>query len=48
MLLIGLGAAVDDQVLYRHRPRATLTAVEIDARVVNAATQFFKLPLHRG
>jgi spermidine synthase len=45
VLLIGLGAASMTKFLYRNRPRATLTAVEIDARVVDAATQFFRLPV---
>jgi spermidine synthase len=45
VLLIGLGAASLTKFLYRNRPRATLTAVEIEARVVHAATQFFKLPV---
>jgi len=44
-LLIGLGAASLTKFLYRHRPRAALTVVEIDAAVVRAAAQFFKLPV---
>src|SRR5207244_8013549 len=44
VLLIGLGAASLTKFLYRNRPRSTLTVVEIDAAVVNAAVQFFKLP----
>ena len=43
-LLIGLGAGSLTKFLYRHRPRAKLTVVEIDAAVVAAARQFFKLP----
>ncbi|MBL8502376.1 MAG: fused MFS/spermidine synthase [Rhodocyclaceae bacterium] len=43
-LLIGLGAASLTKFLYRHRPRARLTVVEIDPAVVAAARQFFKLP----
>jgi len=43
-LLIGLGAASLTKFLYRHRPRAKLTVVEIDSAVVAAAYQFFKLP----
>lgn len=43
-LLIGLGAASQTKFLYRHRPNAKLTVVEIDADVVHAARQFFKLP----
>ena len=45
VLLIGLGAASLTKFLYRNRPRASLTAVEIEARVVSAAAQFFKLPV---
>jgi spermidine synthase len=44
VLLIGLGAASLTKFLYRYRPQARLTIVEIDARVVAAARQFFKLP----
>ena len=44
VLLIGLGAASLTKFLYRHYPQARLTAVEIDAGVVAAARQFFKLP----
>jgi spermidine synthase len=44
VLLIGLGAASMTKFLYRNRPRSVLTVVEIDAAVVAAATQFFKLP----
>ncbi|MEO8304912.1 MAG: fused MFS/spermidine synthase [Betaproteobacteria bacterium] len=44
VLLIGLGAASMTKYLYRHRPRAALTVVEIDAAVVSAAAQFFRLP----
>ncbi len=44
VLLIGLGAASLPKFLYRHRPKATLTVVEIDGAVVHAATQHFKLP----
>jgi spermidine synthase len=44
VLLIGLGAASLTKFLYRHRPDAQLTVVEIDLRVVAAARQFFKLP----
>ncbi|MET0683529.1 MAG: fused MFS/spermidine synthase [Casimicrobiaceae bacterium] len=43
-LLIGLGAASLPKYLYRNRPRAALTVVEIDAAVVDAAAQYFKLP----
>jgi len=44
VLLIGLGAASLTKFLYRHRPDASLTVVEIDHRVIAAARQFFKLP----
>jgi spermidine synthase len=44
VLLIGLGAASLTKFLYRHRPGARLTVVEIDERVVFAARQHFKLP----
>jgi spermidine synthase len=44
VLLIGLGAGSLTKFLYRHRPQARLTVVEIDAAVVAAARQFFKLP----
>ncbi len=44
VLLIGLGAASLTKFLYRHRPQAKLTVVEIEPRVVAAARQFFKLP----
>jgi spermidine synthase len=45
VLLIGLGAASMTKFLYRNRPRSMLTVVEIDAAVVQAAAQFFKLPV---
>ncbi len=44
VLLIGLGAASLTKFLYRNRPRAMLTVVEIEPDVVTAAGQFFKLP----
>lgn len=43
-LLIGLGAASLTKFLYRHRPQAKLTVVEIEPAVVAAARQCFKLP----
>jgi spermidine synthase len=43
-LLIGLGAASLPKFLYRHRPQAKLTVVEIEPDVVAAARHFFKLP----
>lgn len=44
VLLIGLGAASLTKFLYRHRPQARLTVLEIDPAVVASAYQFFKLP----
>ncbi|MFZ5502847.1 MAG: fused MFS/spermidine synthase [Pseudomonadota bacterium] len=44
VLLIGLGAASLTKFLYRHYPRAHLTVVEIEPRVIAAARHFFKLP----
>ncbi|MDR2239414.1 MAG: fused MFS/spermidine synthase [Zoogloeaceae bacterium] len=44
VLLIGLGAASLVKFLYRHRPQARLTVVEIAPEVVMAARQYFKLP----
>lgn len=44
VLLIGLGAASLTKFLYRNRPLAHLTIVEIEPGVVAAARQFFKLP----
>lgn len=44
VLLVGLGAASLTKFLYRHRPQAKLTVVEINPAVVSAARQFFKLP----
>ncbi|MDZ4252510.1 MAG: fused MFS/spermidine synthase [Sulfuritalea sp.] len=44
VLQIGLGAASVTKFLYRHRPQAKLTVVEIEPRVAAAARQFFKLP----
>ena len=44
VLQIGLGTASVTRFLYRHRPNARLTVVEIDPQVVAAARQFFKLP----
>lgn len=43
-LLIGLGAASLTKFLYRHRPQAKLTVVEIEPEVIVAARQYFKLP----
>ena len=44
VLLIGLGAASLTKFLYRNYPLSKLTVVEIEADVVAAARQFFKLP----
>jgi spermidine synthase len=44
VLQIGLGAASITKFLYRYRPQAKLTVVEIEPRVEAAARQFFKLP----
>jgi len=43
-LQIGLGTASLTKFLYRHRPAAAITVVEIEPAVVAAARQFFKLP----
>lgn len=44
ILLIGLGAASLTKFLYRYRPLAHLTIVEIEPAVIAAARHFFKLP----
>lgn len=44
VLLIGLGAGSLAKFLYRHRPQAHLTAVEISPRVVDIARTQFDLP----
>jgi spermidine synthase len=44
VLSIGLGAASVPRFLYRHRPHAAQTIVEIDPAVINVAQQMFKLP----
>jgi len=44
VLQVGLGAASITKFLYRNRPQAKLTVVEISPDVVTAAWQFFKLP----
>ena len=44
VLQIGLGTASVTKFLYRHRPRARLTVVEIAEQVVMAAYQYFRLP----
>ncbi len=48
VLLIGLGAASLTKFLYRHRPEARLTVVEIDPQVIAAARQYFRLPDDRS
>lgn len=44
VLLVGLGSASITRFLYRHRPRARITVVEILPEVVAAARAYFKLP----
>ncbi|AJP48900.1 spermidine synthase [Rugosibacter aromaticivorans] len=44
VLLVGLGAGSLCKFLWRYRPEARLTVVEIEPRVEAAARQFFKLP----
>lgn len=44
VLLIGLGAGSQAKYLYKHRPAAHLTAVEIEPKVVAAAKESFCLP----
>jgi spermidine synthase len=44
VLLIGLGAASLTKFLWRYRPDAKLTVVEIDPQVEAVARQYFKLP----
>lgn len=44
VLIVGLGAGSLVKFLYRHRPQARLTVVEIDAQVVACARSQFKLP----
>jgi spermidine synthase len=43
-LVIGLGAGSLAKFLWRYRPQAKLTVVEINPAVVPAAHQYFKLP----
>lgn len=45
VLQVGLGAGSLTKFLYRHRPAAKQTIVEINARVVPVALQMFKLPV---
>lgn len=44
VLLIGLGAASLTRFLYKHRPRAAQTVVEIEPAVIGAAQHHFGLP----
>ncbi|MBU0689712.1 MAG: fused MFS/spermidine synthase [Gammaproteobacteria bacterium] len=44
VLLIGLGAGSQAKYLYKHRPEAHLTVVEIEPKVVTAAKESFCLP----
>ena len=44
VLQVGLGAASITRFLHRYRPAAKVTVVEIDASVVAAARQWFRLP----
>jgi spermidine synthase len=44
VLLVGLGAGSLVKFLWRNRPDAKLTVVEIEPRMVAVAQQFFKLP----
>lgn len=44
VLQIGLGTASVTKFLYRHRPHARITVVEIAPEVVDAARAFFHLP----
>ena len=44
VLQVGLGSASITRFLYRHRPLARITVVEISPQVVAAARHFFKLP----
>lgn len=44
VLQVGLGSASITRFLYRNRPQAKLTVVEIMPEVVAAARQYFKLP----
>lgn len=44
VLLVGLGAGSLTKFLYKHRPQAHLTVVEISASVMAVAQQSFRLP----
>jgi spermidine synthase len=45
VLQVGLGSASVTKFLYRNRPQARITVVEILPVVVTAAEQYFKLPI---
>jgi spermidine synthase len=47
VLVVGLGAASQLRFLWRHRPEALFTVIEIDERVVECARRSFKLPAQR-
>jgi spermidine synthase len=44
VLQLGLGAASLTRFLYRHRPRARITVIELLPEVAAAARQYFRLP----
>jgi spermidine synthase len=44
VLIVGLGAASQLKFLWRYRPEARFTVVEINPQIPAAARQFFKLP----
>ncbi len=44
VLMIGLGAGSMLKFLHRHRPDCRITAIELDAGVIAAAHQHFKVP----
>jgi len=44
VLMVGLGAGSMLKFLYRHRPACRITAVELDAQVIAAAHQHFRVP----
>ena len=48
VLQVGLGAASVTKFLYRHRPHARLTVVEIEPQVVRTARDCFRLPEDPG
>jgi len=48
VLQVGLGAGSLSKFLYRHRPEAQQTIIEINARVVPVAVQMFKLPYNNN